>query len=324
MRSAYYSTLQCTLPDPWSDLKTYLAVNGLEEIETPGNGLCLLNSICEAVYMDYNMPMTVGRLKTKIIDHLRLFGEQYLPWFNGGKQHLITEAHRFLENGQYNTSVGDLMLSIIANVLMLNIRIFQRQPTTGYIHIMQHIFQGTDKLINLKFHYNPDYSEQNHYDSICRLQSEPYFEVHSETQRPIDLSQYQKRPTPPTAIDLTQDTTEIGEKNNQQPIDLTWSPPPPSPPTLSPSPSTLTISSSPNSHTVPIDDDSNPEADNFGPTPQEVQKYLKKMHQGVSFPFHLLEHIPQTEIPLLPDDIDGWKKNKNVGSLRESVSKRKN
>ena len=39
-----------------------------------------------------------------------------------------------------------------------------------------------------------------------------------------------------------------------------------------------------------------------------MDRYLKKMRQGVTFPFHFLEHIKEEEVTLLPPEIDGSKK----------------
>ena len=72
-------------------------INGLDEVLIKGDGLCLLNSICECAYMDYNIPLTVTNLQAKILDHLKLQGEKYLPWYEGSKASLIKEVEDFFE-----------------------------------------------------------------------------------------------------------------------------------------------------------------------------------------------------------------------------------
>ena len=59
----YYSILECTLPDKWSFLKAYLHINRMDEVQMEGDGLCLINAICECVYMDYNIPLNQSKLE---------------------------------------------------------------------------------------------------------------------------------------------------------------------------------------------------------------------------------------------------------------------
>ena len=71
-----FSMLECTIPEKWTDLKQYLNINGLDEVPIEGDGLCILNAICECAYMDYSMPLTLSNLQKQILDHLKLQGEK--------------------------------------------------------------------------------------------------------------------------------------------------------------------------------------------------------------------------------------------------------
>ena len=95
----------------------------------------------------------------------------------------MKQIDNFFQKKEYNTEAVDLFLGIVSEVLNLNIRIFQEQKLTGYIHIIQHINQKTENVINLKFSCNLQYSAENHYDSICKMDSNstssllPYLKV---------------------------------------------------------------------------------------------------------------------------------------------------
>ena len=123
--------------------------------------------------MDYNIPLTVTNLQDKILDHIKLQGEKYLPWYEGSKASLINEVKDFFHKKMYNTQCVDLLVTVAALILNLNIRVFQEQKATGYINITQHINNKTDKTINLKFTHSVR-SVENHCDSICKLTSTPY------------------------------------------------------------------------------------------------------------------------------------------------------
>ena len=280
----YYSILECTLPDKWSFLKAYLHINGMDEVQMEGDGLCLINAICECVYMDYNIPLTKANLRKQVLQYLETHSQKYLQWYTGSKTDLIKQIDNFFQKKQYNTEAVDLFLGIVSEVLNLNIRIFQEQKSTGYIHIIQHINQKTENVINLKFSCNLQYSAENHYDNICKMDS-------NSTSSPVAIPESTKDIGIPPPQNDPIDLTLSPEKGNDctTPIDLSWSPPPPTPPGYE-------------------DNDVEIVSDSETPTKEDIDEYLKKMHRGISFPFHLLKHVTEKEVVVLPDDIDGSQK----------------
>ena len=40
---------------------------------------------------------------------------------------------------------------------------------------------------------------------------------------------------------------------------------------------------------------------------EEIQNYLKKMQQGIQFPFHFFEEVEEKQVEKLPEDVDGLK-----------------
>ena len=111
-------------------------------------------------------------------------------------------------------------------------------------------------------------------------------DISLDMNTPLDLTGFVSKHSP-QPVDLTISST----KNNlsDYTVDLTFSPPPPSPENLTYDLEDLTY-------------------DENIPTDEEVDRYLKKMRQGVTFPFHFLEHIKEEEVTLLPPEIDGSKK----------------
>ena len=232
--------LECTIPEQWAQSKEYLNINGLEEVPIRGDGLCLLNSICECAYMDYNIPLTIGNLQKKIMEHLNTKSEKYLPWYDGTKESLISDVENLFQHRMYNTQGVDLIVSICTEVLKMNIRIFQEEQQTGHIKISHYRNIMSDEIINLKFSAKDKSSLGNHYDSICRIAPNENFiighledklvtlpETHTETTNPnfpIDLT------TSPLKDTIAHESSSV--KFNilhETPIDLTVSPPPPSP-----------------------------------------------------------------------------------------------
>ena len=173
----HYSSLDCTIPEKWSCLKDYLNINGLDEVLIRGDGLCLLNAICESSYMDHNIPLSITSLQKKKLNHLQFKGDRYLPWYDGTKEELIWDVQEFFSEKKYNTQGGDLIVFIAEEVLGLDIRIFQEEKPTGYIRITQTTNCTSGNFINLKFSCNSHSSVANHYDSICQMKTSNMFPI---------------------------------------------------------------------------------------------------------------------------------------------------
>lgn len=125
----------------------------------------------------------------------------------------------------YNTQGVDLLVTVAAHILNLNIRVFQEEKATGYINITQHINNKTHKTINLQFTHSVK-SVENHYDSICKLTPTQYLamgDISLDMNTPLDLTGFVSKHSP-QPVDLTISPT----KNNlsDHTVDLTFSPPP--------------------------------------------------------------------------------------------------
>ena len=303
----YYSFLDCTIPEKWSCLKEYLNINGLDEVLIRGDGLCLLNAICESSYMDHNIPLSITALQKKILNHLQFKGERYLPWYDGTKEELIGDVQEFFSEKKYNTQGVDLIVFIAAEVLALDIRIFQEEKSTGYRRITQTTNCTSGNFINLKFSCNSHSSVENHYDSICQMKTSSMFPI--TQQGNFQNTSLEHGQIFPEDFSSPIDLTTSPSKGNlvDSGIDLTWSPPPPTPPEMS-------------SDIEELGSYSNSEND------EEVDAYLMKMRQGVSFPFHFLKYINEEEVDRLPPEINGSRKYKikaTISNYTELVKDRR-
>ena len=115
--------------------------------------------------------------KKKILNHLQFKGERYLPWYDGTKEELIGDVQEFFSEKKYNTQGVDLIVFIAAEVLALDIRIFQEEKSTGYIRITQTTNSRSGNFINLKFSCNSHSSLANHYDNICQMKTSNMFPI---------------------------------------------------------------------------------------------------------------------------------------------------
>ena len=121
----------------------------------------------------------------------------------------------------------DLIVFIAAEVLALDIRIFQEEKSTGYIRITQTTNSSSGKLINLKFSCNTQSSVENHYDSICQMNTINMFPIapqHNLENTSVAHEEIFKHNFS-SPIDLT--TSPAKGNHVDSGIDLTWSPPPP-------------------------------------------------------------------------------------------------
>ena len=81
-----------------------------------------------------------------------------------------------------------------------------------------------------------------------------------------------------------------------------------------PQPIDLTLDEAPQEQPI----DLTLESSKYETTPHEnptetdklIDRYLKKMHQGVQFPFHFFDEVEMEEVTKLPTDVNGLKKYK--------------
>ena len=287
----HYSWLDCTIPEKWSFLKDYLNINGLDEVLIRGDGLCLLNAICKSSYMDHNIPLTITSLQNKYFITWKLKGIHIFLGMIVQRKNLCSYVQEFFSEKKYNTQGVDLIVFIAAEVLALDIRIFQEEKSTGYMRITQTTKSRSGKIINLKFSYNSHSSVGNHYDSIFQMKTSNIFPITQESNfQNTSLAHEQIfNDDFSSPIDLTTSPAKVNLVDSG--IYLTWSPPPPTLPDMS-------------SDIEELGSDSN------SPNDEEVDTYLMKMRQGVSFPFHFLQDVNEEEVDKLPPEINGSRKYK--------------
>ena len=138
-------------------------------IHVKGHGFCFLYSIKEALSKDHNISLELPQTRQLILDHLCHNTEKYLTFYmNISCDALITSSNLlleeiigFIDNGNFNTNVVDLLVQITADALSLEIFILQNND--GSIQIL-HVPGGRfAKKIYFKFTHNNKYTAANHY-----------------------------------------------------------------------------------------------------------------------------------------------------------------
>ena len=276
-----FSHLHTTVPEKWENLDKYLYNQGLEITSVKGDGFCMLSAIACCFLHDMSEVLTVSKMKQKITDYLVMNGSKYTEWYSESVDQLVYDTTEFFSTGNYNQDICDLIMKICADTFGVTICVYQKSKE-GQIQILKHSNPESGKVINLKFAYNPTHNEENHYDAITLKRN---MKIHRVTSSEIFDSE--------ELIDLT--CYEVDGEECPQPIDLTLDESPQE------QPIDLTLESS-KSETTPHE--------NTTETDQLINTYLKKMHQGVQFPFHFFDEAEMEEVTKLPTDVNGLKKYK--------------
>ena len=116
--------------------------------------------------MDYDEEMTLGKLQSRILDHMAANVNYYKQFHTGN---VLKDVKRYFKFGTYCNSVVDLIVVATARALNMNLKIYQEGPM-GNIQILEYITHATAKEINLKFTHDPSNVASNHYDSILLLE----------------------------------------------------------------------------------------------------------------------------------------------------------
>ena len=120
-----------------------------------------------------------------------------------------------------------LTVFIAAEVLGLDIRIFQEEKSTGYIRITQTTNSTSGNFINLKFSCNSHSSVANHYDSICQMKTSNMFPITQQGNFQDTSLEHGQIFTEDFSFPIDLITSPAKGNLVDSGIDLTWSPPPP-------------------------------------------------------------------------------------------------
>ena len=165
---------------PWDKLPQFIYKLRCQVITSRADGFCFLHAVCLTVCMGHDEEMTLGKLKSSILDHMAANVNYYKQFHTGN---VLKDVKRYFKFGKYCDSVVDLIVVAMARALNMNLKIYQKGPM-GNIQILEYITHATAKEIHLKFTHDPINVASNHYVSILLLE-EP-------TQRHTDEEGYDR------------------------------------------------------------------------------------------------------------------------------------
>ena len=110
---------------PWNELPTYLYMHGRKIEWEPKDGLCLLHSLSDSMWNEFHELYSIEILKTLIFAEIEDNNDCYRRCFDGTLFELLTSVHNYLNKGNYAQDCVDLCVDAAAQILNINIGIFQ-------------------------------------------------------------------------------------------------------------------------------------------------------------------------------------------------------
>lgn len=157
------------------NLEDFIQKNGFKTVHQRADGKCLISSFIECMRFQ-NVSINQHQLKEKILnEYITHFKERYSQFIGSTIGHQTEQAlmqHKFetferglseyLNEGKWNTDVGDFILPILKNAFNLKILVFEPVNTTLFT-VETFLPEGRNFDQILAFRYFG-----NHYDSIVK------------------------------------------------------------------------------------------------------------------------------------------------------------
>ena len=145
-----------------------MEVKGVE-----GDGYCFLNAVVKVLTTDYNENITVEKVMQMVMKYLCSNFDKYTKYHCQRKEDmeptladmLIADVIDFFSSCNFNMNVVDLLSQITADVMHLDIIIYQNND--GQIQLYH--FTGDDnptQTVRLKFTHDNLHPQGNHYEVI--------------------------------------------------------------------------------------------------------------------------------------------------------------
>ena len=221
----------------WINLKKYLEDTfDMEVKNVDGNGYCFLNAVVKVLEKDYGEIVTVEHAIEQIMKYVCTNYDRYTKYHAQGKKDmeptiadtLISDMIDFFSSRNFNTNIVDLLIQITADVLQLELYIYQNNG--GQIQTFR--FTGCKaptKVVRLKFIHDDLHPQGNHYEAIIKkkkktTQQPPFY---SEVLRCKEDGKFKK----PNTFEIKKEP-QMNLEKDQMFIDLTdkdndYVPPPP-------------------------------------------------------------------------------------------------
>ena len=141
-------------------------------------GLCFINAVATCLQKDHDITIQISESINIILQHLAENHQDYVnlhvvPDMSSQdgftKSYLLSnDAMEFFQNRNYNKDVVDLLVTVIADALGLDLYIYQNNQ--GKIQLLKYSGGPISKPIYLKFTHNDLNPIENHYDAILKNQ----------------------------------------------------------------------------------------------------------------------------------------------------------
>jgi len=141
-------------------LASFLTLNGLRILKSPGDGHCLLHSVRNSwsIQLPHLCPIDLEHIKANIYIETINNADDYLPFLQtSNRTSLFIGLRTYLINKHYNQFFGDIVPTIISNVYKVNLNIFSELPNNNYekITVLPWIITHTSVDIHkTNDHYN--------------------------------------------------------------------------------------------------------------------------------------------------------------------------
>ena len=91
-------------------------------MEVNGNGSCFLEAVRTCLLIDYKEDIPIEKLIKKLYERVNY----YSNFHQGGIQKLLKDAKIFIKKRKYRLDVVDVCIAATANVLKVNLYIFEK------------------------------------------------------------------------------------------------------------------------------------------------------------------------------------------------------
>ena len=143
-----------------------------------GDGLCFINAVATCLQEDQDITIQISESINIIFQHLAENHQDYVNFHvvpdmssqDGFTRSdlLLNDAMDFFQNRNYNKDIVDLLDIVTADVLGLDLYIYQNNQ--GKIKVLKYSGVPISKPIYLKFTHNDFNPAENHYDAIIKNQ----------------------------------------------------------------------------------------------------------------------------------------------------------
>ena len=210
MQVYYIFSTEETLPTAWTNLQQHLGRRNRVVHRVSGSGFCFLNAVAKSLQADHDIKIQLSEAINIIVQHLLENHQNYVDFHTvSAKIHklvtnsymLLNEAIDFFNSRNYNNDVVDLLVTITADALGLDLYIYQNNR--GKIQVLKYSGSPISKPVYLKFTHDDLKPIGNHYDSIIKNQVVILDEIqHEDNMRPSHISNKQvfRRPTSSTKV----------------------------------------------------------------------------------------------------------------------------